>query len=164
MRCYSPMITRTAKAIRMARAVTSAVAIRARVLTGLNVSALSAHEPRDRLGRMTRSRSRVGIVLLAGLASLGVLAACGSVDVSVTRETTATTSAAEAPSATQAASAPATTSGGADTGAAAEPAATAATETREQILLLDGALLDGQQFDLAATAGNDVLLWFWAPW
>ena len=164
MRCYSPMITCTAKAIRMARAVTSAIAIRARVLTGLNVSALLAHGPRDRLGGMTRSRPRVGIVLMAGLTSLGILAGCASVDVSVTRETTATTSSAEAPTATQAASAPATTSGGAGTGAADEPAVTAAEETREQILLLDGALLDGQQFDFAATAGNDVLLWFWAPW
>lgn len=96
-------------------------------------------------------------MLLAGLAGLGVLAGCGSVEVSVSRDTAATTSAAEAP---------ATTAGGADTAAAAEPAATAAVaqENRAEILLLEGALLDGQQFDLAATAGNDVLLWFWAPW
>ena len=38
MRCYSQMITRTAKAIRMTRAVTSAIAISARVLTGPNVT------------------------------------------------------------------------------------------------------------------------------
>ena len=97
-------------------------------------------------------------MLLAGLAGLGVLAACGSVEVSVSRDTAAATSAAEAPS---------TTAGGTDAGAAAEPAATiaaAAQETRAEILLLEGALLDGQQFDLGATAGNDVLLWFWAPW
>ena len=97
-------------------------------------------------------------MLLAGLAGLGVLAGCGSVEVSVSRDTAATTSAAEAP---------ATTAGETDTGAAAEPAATTAAvaqETRAEILLLEGALLDGQQFDLAATAGNDVLLWFWAPW
>ncbi len=96
-------------------------------------------------------------MLLAGLAGLSVLAGCGSVEVSVSRDTAATTSAAEAP---------ATTAGGADTAAAAEPAATAAVaqENRAEILLLEGALLDGQQFDLAATAGNDVLLWFWAPW
>lgn len=96
-------------------------------------------------------------MLLAGLAVLAVLAGCGSVEVSVSRDTAATTSAAEAP---------ATTAGGADTAAAAEPAATAAVaqENRAEILLLEGALLDGQQFDLAATAGNDVLLWFWAPW
>ncbi|WP_323671564.1 hypothetical protein [Candidatus Poriferisodalis multihospitum] len=106
---------------------------------------------------MTHSRSRAVIVLLAGLAGIGVLAGCGSVEVSVSRDTAATTSAAEAP---------ATTAGGADTAAAAEPAATAAVaqENRAEILLLEGALLDGQQFDLAATAGNDVLLWFWAPW
>ncbi len=96
-------------------------------------------------------------MLLAGLAGLGVLAGCGSVEVSVSRDTAAATSAAEAP---------ATTSGGTDTGAAAEPTATTAAvqETRAEILLLEGALLDGQQFDLAAAAGNDVLLWFWAPW
>ncbi|MXV86373.1 MAG: hypothetical protein F4117_07385 [Acidimicrobiales bacterium] len=106
---------------------------------------------------MTHPRYRAVIVLLAGLAGLGVLAGCGSVEVSVSRDTAATTSAAEAP---------ATTAGGADTAAAAEPAATAAVaqENRAEILLLEGALLDGQQFDLAATAGNDVLLWFWAPW
>jgi len=106
---------------------------------------------------VTHSRSRAVIVLLAGLAGIGVLAGCGSVEVSVSRDTAATTSAAEAP---------ATTAGGADTAAAAEPAATAAVaqENRAEILLLEGALLDGQQFDLAATAGNDVLLWFWAPW
>ncbi|MDE0134250.1 MAG: hypothetical protein OXM54_05360 [Acidimicrobiaceae bacterium] len=106
---------------------------------------------------MTHSRSRAVIVLLAGLAGIGVLAGCGSVEVSVSRDTAATTSVAEAP---------ATTAGGTETGAAAEPAATAAVaqENRAEILLLEGALLDGQQFDLAATAGNDVLLWFWAPW
>ena len=114
--------------------------------------------PRDRLGKVTHPRYRAVIVLLAGLAGLGVLASCGSVEVSVSRDTAATTSAAEVP---------ATTSGGTDTGAAAEPAATTAPvaqETRAEILLLEGALLDGQQFDLAAAAGNDVLLWFWAPW
>ncbi|MCY3949424.1 MAG: hypothetical protein OXF61_09495 [Acidimicrobiaceae bacterium] len=107
---------------------------------------------------MTHSRSRAVIVLLAGLAVLAVLAGCGSVEVSVSRDTAATTSAAEAP---------ATTVGGTETGAAAEPAATTAAvaqETRAEILLLAGPQLDGQQFDLAATAGNDVLLWFWAPW
>ena len=107
---------------------------------------------------MTHPRYRAVIVLLAGLAGIGALAGCGGVEVSVSRDTAATTSAAEAP---------ATTSGGTDTGAAAEPAATTAPvaqETRAEILLLEGALLDGQQFDLAAAAGNDVLLWFWAPW
>ncbi len=42
--------------------------------------------------------------------------------------------------------------------------ATAPVETRPEILALSGPQLDGRQFDLAATAGNDVLLWFWAPW
>ncbi len=107
---------------------------------------------------MTHLRSRAAIVLLAGLAGLGVLVGCGEVEVSVSRDTAVATSAPEAP---------ATTSGGTDTVAPAEPAATtapAAQETRAEILLLEGALLDGQQFDLAAAAGNDVLLWFWAPW
>jgi len=115
---------------------------------------------------VTHPRYRAVIVLLAGLAGLGVLAGCGSVEVSVSRDTAATAPAAEAPAATQAASAPATTSDDADSGADAEPTTTtaAAQETRAEILLLEGALLDGQQFDLAAAAGNDVLLWFWAPW
>ena len=107
---------------------------------------------------MTYSLSRASMALAAGLATVGMLAGCGSVEVSVSRDTAATTSAAEAPT---------TTSGVTDTGTAAEPAATSAAvaqETRAEILLLEGALLDGQQFDLAATAGNDVLLWFWAPW
>ena len=109
---------------------------------------------------MTGPRPRAAIVLVAGLAGLGALAGCGGVDVDVYREPAATT--------TQVASAPATTSGG-DTAATAAsgPATTAASapvETRAEILQLEGALLDGQQFDLAATAGNDVLLWFWAPW
>ena len=147
--------------------VASARPSNARVLTPQNVTRAIANGPTARLGRMTYLRFRAVIVLLAGLAGLGVLASCGSVEVSVSRETSATTSAAEAPTATQAASAPATTSGGAGTGAADEPAATTAAvaqETRTEILHLDGALLDGQQFDLAAAAGNDVLLWFWAPW
>ena len=97
-------------------------------------------------------------MLVAALVGANVLAGCGSVEVSVSRDTAATTSAAEAPT---------TTSGVTDTGTAAEPAATSAAvaqETRAEVLLLEGALLDGQQFDLAATAGNDVLMWFWAPW
>lgn len=117
---------------------------------------------------MAHSRSPAVIVLLAGLTVLGVLAGCGSVEVSVSRDTGATTSAAEAPPTTQVASASATTSdGGTGATAAAGPATTAApaaVETRAEILLLAGPQLDGQQFDLAATAGNDVLLWFWAPW
>ena len=95
---------------------------------------------------------------MGGLACLGVLVGCGSVEVSVSRETAATTSAGATP---------ATTAGGTGTSAAAAPASTAApapVETRAEILLLAGPQLDGQQFDLAATAGNDVLLWFWAPW
>ena len=117
---------------------------------------------------MMRPLSRVGAVLVAGLIAIGVLAGCGSVDVSVQREPAATTSTAEVPPTTQAASTPATTSpSSTDSDPAVEPDATtdaAATETRAEILLLEGELLDGQQFDLAATAGNDVLLWFWAPW
>ncbi len=61
---------------------------------------------------------------------------------------------------------------GTEDAASTEPAAAtattaqvpAATETRPEILLLAGAQLDGQPFDLATTAGNDILLWFWAPW
>ncbi len=107
---------------------------------------------------MTRLRSQAAVAAAAALLVFGFVSGCGSVEVSVSRDTAATTPAAEVP---------ATTSGGTDTGAAAEPAATTAPipqETRAEILLLEGALLDGQQFDLTATAGNDVLLWFWAPW
>lgn len=117
---------------------------------------------------MMRLMARAASVLVAGLIAVGVLAGCGSVDVSVQREPAATTSTAGATPTTQAASTPATTSpGGTDSDPAVELDATtaaAATETRAEILQLEGALLDGQQFDLAATAGNDVLLWFWAPW
>ena len=98
------------------------------------------------------------MALAAGLATVGMLAGCGSVEVGVSRQTAATTSAAEATT---------TTSGVTDAGAAAVPAATSAAvaqETRAEILLLEGPQLDGEQFDFAATAGNDVLLWFWAPW
>ncbi len=94
--------------------------------------------------------------MAAALLVFGFVSGCGD-DGTVTQqpaadEAASTTAAAGATETTTAAAAPATA------------AAAAAAETRAEILLLEGALLDGQQFDLAATAGNDVLLWFWAPW
>lgn len=99
-------------------------------------------------------------MLLVGLAVLGALAGCGGDDIDAYREPAATT--------TQAASAPTTTSGGGTAATAVAGSAMSAAplpvETRAEILLLAGPQLDGQQFDLAAAAGSDVLLWFWAPW
>lgn len=153
----------------MTTPVTSAVAISARVLTRVNVTGAFTVQALSRIGAVMRLRSRTTAALAAGLVGVGTLAACGGdTDSSQTPSVTAlSTAAAEAPTTTQTASAPGTTSGvSTDTAAAAaEPAATPAPqETRAEILLLEGAQLDGQQFDLAATAGNDVLLWFWAPW
>ncbi|WP_423918260.1 hypothetical protein [Candidatus Poriferisodalis sp.] len=62
---------------------------------------------------------------------------------------------------------PAAADGGANAsateGSSADESASAA-ETRPEILLLDTSQVDGQPFELAAAVGNDVLLWFWAPW
>ena len=99
---------------------------------------------------MTRPRSRVAVATAAALLVFGFVSGCGD-DGTVTQQPAATTAGATVTTAAAAAPAP--------TGAAAT-----AVETRAEILQLDGALLDGQQFDFAATAGNDVLLWFWAPW
>ncbi|WP_428119217.1 hypothetical protein [Candidatus Poriferisodalis sp.] len=114
----------------------------------------------------------VGSIAVVGLL-VGVLSGCGASD-----DSTDATPSDEAPAA---AAAPATTAAAAasadagdDSGdgtsqdAVAAPTTTAASaapaETRPEILLLDTQQLDGQQFDVAAAAGNDVLLWFWAPW
>lgn len=102
---------------------------------------------------MTRLRSRVAVATAAALLVFGFVSGCGD-DGTVTQQPAATPTADEAPSTTAAAAAAPATTG----------AAATAVETRAEILQLDGALLDGQQFDLATTAGNDVLLWFWAPW
>ena len=98
---------------------------------------------------MTRLRSRVAVATAAALLVFGFVSGCGD-DGTVTQQPVATTAAADAQAAPATAAAPAD--------------AAAPVETRAEILLLEGALLDGQQFDLAAAAGNDVLLWFWAPW
>ena len=111
---------------------------------------------------MTRLMSRAASVLVAGLIAVGVLAGCGSDDADSSRQPSATEPSAATPTdapAPTSAAAPAATSA-----AASGTTAASASETRAEILLLEGELLDGQQFDLAATAGNDVLLWFWAPW
>ena len=110
---------------------------------------------------MTRLMSRAASVLVAGLIAGGVLAGCGSDDADASRQPRATE-----PSAATPTDDPAPTSAAAPAAASAAASGTnaAASETRTEILLLEGELLDGQQFDLAAAAGNDVLLWFWAPW
>ena len=118
----------------------------------------------------------VGSIAVVGLLA-GVLSGCGASDDSADATPSDEAPAAAAAPATTAAAAASADAGddsagdsgdGASEDAAATPATTAASaapaETRPEILLLDTQQLDGQQFDLAATAGNDVLLWFWAPW
>ena len=119
---------------------------------------------------MTRLRSRIAVAAAAALISFGILSGCGD-DGTVTQQSAAIAAAADAEAvpATGAVPADAAADEAASTTAAADatPTATAAdtpVETRAEILLLEGELLDGQQFDFAATVGNDVLLWFWAPW
>lgn len=109
---------------------------------------------------MTRLQSRVTVAAAAALLVFGFASGCGD-DGSVTQQPTAAPAAGEAASTTAAAGATGTT---AATAAPGTTAAAAPVETRAEILQLHGALLDGQQFDFASTAGNDVLLWFWAPW
>ena len=114
-------------------------------------------------------RSRGAVAAATALICLGVLAGCGD-DGSVTQQPPATAAAADpgatpAPTAAPAGSAAdqaAETTAAAD--AAGTTAAAAPAESRAEILQLQGTLLDGQQFDFAMTAGNDVVLWFWAPW
>ena len=55
----------------------------------------------------------------------------------------------------------ATTSG---TPAGSVPDSQRVAETRSHIVRLATTQLDGQEFDPASVAGEDVLLWFWAPW
>lgn len=106
-------------------------------------------------------RSRGAVTAATTLICLGILAGCGD-DGSVTQQPPATAAAAD-PAATPATTA-APAGSAADQAAATTAAAAAPAETRAEILQLQGALLDGQQFDFTMTAGNDVLLWFWAPW
>ena len=117
---------------------------------------------------MGRLPSRVAAVLVAGLIAIGVLGGCGSDDTDTSQQPGAVPeSEAPAPAASTDAALTTTAAASASTasdGAAPATASAAAPETRAEILLLEGELLDGQQFDSAVTAGNDVLLWFWAPW
>ncbi len=111
---------------------------------------------------MMRLMSRAASVSVAGLIAVGVLAGCGSDDADTSQQPSATEPSAATP--TDAPAPTSTAAPGATSADANGTTAAAATETRAEILALEGELLDGQQFDLAATAGNDVLLWFWAPW
>jgi hypothetical protein len=96
--------------------------------------------------------------LAAGAAALALLAsACGG----SSGEDTTTVAA----SPTSQAAAPATTATAEAQGeSAAAPADAATGETREAVLRLSGETLDGGTFDTEAYVGQDVLLWFWAPW
>lgn len=120
---------------------------------------------------MTRLRSRLAVASAAVLIGMGVVTGCGD-DGTVTQQPTATAAATEGQAVPPTTAAPTDAAAGdvaSTTAAAGETATTGAAaaapvETRAEILQLEGALLDGQQFEFAATAGNDVLLWFWAPW
>ncbi|WP_420446684.1 hypothetical protein [Candidatus Poriferisodalis sp.] len=116
---------------------------------------------------MRQLQYRAATALVAGLIGVGVLAGCGSDDDTSSQEPAATA----ADTSTEAAAAPTTAAGETGTTAAAAQApatttaaAAAPVETRAEILLLEGGQLDGQPFELASMAGNDVLFWFWAPW
>lgn len=123
---------------------------------------------------MTASARRGIAAWAAGAAALLVLAGCGG-DTDVSEGQSATDSA-ETHEPTSMASIetvePASAASTSDSGVATEASGTAPattgspapSETRPEILLLDAPQLDGQPFDLAKSAGNDVLLWFWAPW
>lgn len=104
---------------------------------------------------MRPRRCRAARLLLAGLAGAALAAGCGA-------EATAPQQPATTMAATRAAGESSAVSQSPT--AAADGSESAAAENRPEVLLLEGAQLDGQQFDFAATAGNDVLLWFWAPW
>ncbi|WP_419947015.1 hypothetical protein [Candidatus Poriferisodalis sp.] len=112
----------------------------------------------------TRAASASAALLISGAAVSG----CGD-DGTVTQQPAATAAETDSQAAPATTAAPTDTASGdadstADAAAPTTAAAAAAVETRAEILQLEGALLDGQQFDFALTAGNDVLLWFWAPW
>ena len=117
---------------------------------------------------MTGLRSRAAAASAAALIGFAMVSGCGD-DGTVTQQPAATAAdnGSQATPATAAAPTEAASGDAESTTDAAAPATTAAAaavETRAEILQLQGALLDGQQFDFTATAGNDVLLWFWAPW
>ena len=129
--------------------------------------------------RMHRSRTaRVGsaaaVGLLVGVLSVlaGVLSGCGAsddaspapapTDAAETYEPTTEPESVEPE--TEPVSVEPAASGGDNEGDDATNQSASAAETRPEILLLDTQQLNGQQFDLAAAAGNDVLVWFWAPW
>ena len=100
-------------------------------------------------------RSRAARLLVAGLACVAFAGGCGAGE-TASRQPATTAVATEAPQASSPPSRPPADANGGEN--------TAAAESRPEILLLEGDQLDGTQFDFAATAGNDVLLWFWAPW
>lgn len=50
--------------------------------------------------------------------------------------------------------------GGSDTAGGADPA----QRLDESVLQGEAATVDGSTLDLASLAGNDLVVWFWAPW
>lgn len=93
---------------------------------------------------MSMTRSRIRRSLLATLAALALIAtACGGSDAAVA--TQADNDAASSSS-----------SGAADTAEAESPA--------EPANSLVASTIDGGQIDFGSLEGQDVVLWFWAPW
>lgn len=109
-----------------------------------------------------RLRHRLAI---PAFAAATLLAACGgsSADSQSAQATSAPTTAATTTSA-DATSATTTAEGSATTTAASAGSDSAAAETREVLLSLPTEALGGVTFDNTAYVGEDVLLWFWAPW
>jgi len=99
---------------------------------------------------------RVNAVAIA-IAGALLLAACGgSTDSNTASQATESV---DAPTTT-----PASDVGSDDATSVATEAGPVAVEDRPAMLRLAGADLNGVAFDNAAYAGQDVLLWFWAPW
>ncbi len=109
-----------------------------------------------------RVRRRLAV---PAFAAATLLAACGgsSEDTSTSQATSAPTTAATTTAAADATATTAAADGSTTTAAAAAETASGA-EIREVLLSLPGEALDGAAFDNTAFVGEDVLLWFWAPW
>ena len=101
------------------------------------------------VGLMTTSslRSAIGI----GLLSLALLGACGS---GTTTETAPTTSALNTPTTLSSTTAPATST---------NPEVGTQVDVAWPHTWTDS-LVGGGQFDAGDYAGQDLVLWFWAPW
>ena len=111
-----------------------------------------------------RVRRRLAV---PALAAATLLAACGgsSEDTTASQATSAPTTAASTTSSADAGTATTAASGdGATTTAAPATETASGAEIREVLLSLPTEALNGAAFDNSAFVGEDVLLWFWAPW